>query len=127
MCRLPLDSAVCDYAVYSLSLMPTNLREAIKEANRILKLNGQLLIVEVASRFADFQGQGRVQNVPEKHVGQRFAKELKNFGFQLVSNEELEPNGYFVYFCFKKISSVENIHKNQLPELTLKACVYKPR
>lgn len=127
MCRLPMDSSICDYVVYSLSLMPTNLREALKEANRIIKMNGHLLIVEVSSRFADFQGQGRVQNMPEKHVGQRFAKELKNFGFHMVSSEELQPNGYFAYFCFKKVESVENVHKNKLPEITLKACVYKPR
>ena len=56
MSRLPLDSEQCDFVVYSLSLMATNLKDCIREANRILKMGGSMLVVEVASRFADYQG-----------------------------------------------------------------------
>lgn len=127
MCALPVDSSHCDYAIYSLSLMPVNLRDAIMEANRILKIGGYLLIVEVASRFVDYQSKHSA-NITEKHPGHNFANDLRqSYGFQLTRHELLPPNGYFIYFSFKKLSNVNEESKSKLPLLTLKACVYKSR
>lgn len=100
------------------------------EANRILTIGGYLLIVEVASRFVDYASRkahtGSQQ--AEKHPGQRFATDLRqSFGFQLTRHELLPPNGYFLFFSFKKISNVDENRKSSLPLLKLKACVYKAR
>lgn len=143
MSRLPLDSGTVDTVVYSLSLMPTNLKDVLREANRILKPNGgQMLIVEVASRFADYQsGTGAADRrgafIPKKKAeeGQksnpdqlRFAADLKPYGFSLTASEQLPPNGFFVYLAFKKTANVEELTaKSRLPEISLKACLYKAR
>ena len=37
MSRTPLDASSVDIAVFCLSLMGTNLRDYVKEANRVLK------------------------------------------------------------------------------------------
>merc|ERR1719245_549528 len=47
----PLENESCDVVVFCLSLMGTNLKEFLREANRVLKTNGVLKIAEVASRF----------------------------------------------------------------------------
>ncbi|KAH9407518.1 25S rRNA (adenine645-N1)-methyltransferase [Tyrophagus putrescentiae] len=144
MARLPLDSATVDAAVYSLSLMPTNLKDIIREANRVLKPSGQLLVVEVASRFADYQSgsadrrgslnvakKGAGENGKEKVVNldlQRFAADLKPYGFSLTASEPLPPNGFFTYLAFKKTGDAERLTpKSRLPEIVLKACLYKAR
>ena len=128
MTKLPLDSEQCDFVVYSLSLMATNLKDCIREGNRILKMNGYMLIVEVCSRFTNYKSTTGRQLSDEKHPGQRFALDLKSFGFQLTSFEELKPNGFFVYFCFKKTKNVDTLGpRSKLLPLALKACVYKAR
>ncbi len=138
MARLPLDSATVDAAVYSLSLMPTNLKDIVREANRILKPGGQLLVVEVASRFADYQsgsadrrGLNLAKKDDRKEVNldlQRFAADLKPYGFLLTANEPLPPNGFFLYLAFKKTGDAERLTpKSRLPEIVLKACLYKAR
>ncbi len=143
MARLPLDSATVDAAVYSLSLMPTNLKDIVREANRILKPGGQLLVVEVASRFADYQSGSADRrgslNVAKKEASdggkekvnldlQRFAADLKPYGFLLTASEPLPPNGFFLYLAFKKTGDAERLTpKSRLPEIVLKACLYKAR
>lgn len=49
--HVPLKKKSVDVVVFSLSLMGTNVADFIKEAWRILKPNGKLLIAEVKSRF----------------------------------------------------------------------------
>lgn len=128
MSRLPLNSNYCDYIVYSLSLMPTNLRDCFYEANRILKQDGYMLIVEVASRFSDYKNSSKNEGNQEKHPGYLFAHDLKAYGFQLTRHELLQPNGYFIYFSFKKNFSLESAKvKSSLPQIALKACFYKSR
>ena len=53
----------------------------------------------------------------------RFVIKLEKFGFQLVSKDIQKE--YFNFLDFKKISDVKK--KKKLPELSLKACVYKKR
>ena len=48
---VPVEGNSCHCVVYSLSLMNTNVGQVIKEAVRILKNSGHLIIAEVASRF----------------------------------------------------------------------------
>lgn len=145
MSRLPLDSGTVDIVVYSLSLMPTNLKDVLREANRVLKPNsGQMLIVEVASRFADYQSgvaDRRGANIVSKKKMAseegaqngnpdqlRFAGDLKPYGFKLTGSEQLPPNGFFVFLSFKKTANVEELTvKSRLPEISLKACLYKAR
>lgn len=111
MCELPLNRSSCDCAVYCLSLMAINLKDCLREANRILVKGGHLLIAEVSSRFGD------------KPDG--FITALKRFGFRLQQRMDLPPNNYFVFFHFVKC---ENRSKSDnLPDLSLLPCIYKPR
>lgn len=151
MTRLPLDSDYCHYCIYSLSLMPTNLQDVFCEANRILKLSSYMIIVEVASRFADYKKNIVANNneslvdtiskkkkckIQEKNDGENdqnptinglkyFANNLSNYGFRLISYQLLPPNDYFLFILFKKFSNIEM--QKSLPTLTLKPCVYKVR
>ena len=58
MARTPLDDGVLDVAVFSLSLMGVNWQDYLKEAHRVLKLDGRLRIAETASRW---QGDKRAE------------------------------------------------------------------
>jgi ubiquinone/menaquinone biosynthesis C-methylase UbiE len=51
MAKVPLDSMTVDIAIFCLSLMGTNFGDFIREADRVLKSGGRLLIAEVKSRF----------------------------------------------------------------------------
>jgi SAM-dependent methyltransferase len=68
MADSPLDDAILDAAVFSLSLMGANIRDYIVEAYRTLKPGGQLLIYH-PSAANDLQ---------------RFVQGLENFGFAPV-------------------------------------------
>jgi len=111
MTRLPLNNSECDFAVFSLSLMATNLRDCLAEANRILKTDGRLIIVEVLSRFDGNEDS--------------FVKIMSPFGFDLIDKQSLPPNSFFIYFEFKKLKDCKK--RNSLPNVTLKPCFYKPR
>uniref|UniRef100_A0A0N5AVP7 Ribosomal RNA-processing protein 8 n=1 Tax=Syphacia muris TaxID=451379 RepID=A0A0N5AVP7_9BILA len=52
MSKVPLEKKSVDIVIFCLSLMGTNLHDYIREANRILKKDGILKIIEVASRFS---------------------------------------------------------------------------
>lgn len=87
-----------------------------------------MLIVEVASRFAEYQSTVKRIVHQEKHLGQLFSHDLRCFGFQLTKHELLKPDDFFVYFCFKKTENLEGVKKKStLPSISLKACVYKSR
>ena len=51
ICNIPLPDSSLDIAVFSLSLMNTNYLLALKEARRLLKPSGRLIIAEVESRM----------------------------------------------------------------------------
>jgi len=70
----PLEKESIDVAIYSLSLMGKNIYSYIKEANRILKLDGRIHIVESSKRFKDLDN---------------FKKQLKLFGFEFISSEDM--------------------------------------
>ena len=73
MSDTPLDERTLDAAVFSLSLMGTNLKDYILEAYRTLKLGGQLLIYHPA------QTNNRDQ----------FASGLTQLGFAIVQSVEI--------------------------------------
>lgn len=117
---LPIANSSADCAVFCLSLMGTNLRDFILEANRVLKTNGQLLICEVVSRFEGSE--------------KEFIKKLAQFyGFKSTLKEPkvLEPGNYFVFFHFRKVKNLgpdrRELLSNQYAEITLKSCQYKAR
>jgi SAM-dependent methyltransferase len=53
MAHVPLDDSSLDVAVFSLSLMGSNLTDYLREAYRTLRLDGFLYIVEATSRFSE--------------------------------------------------------------------------
>jgi hypothetical protein len=68
MAKTNLDSESVDVALFSLSLMGNNFTDYLREAYRVLKIDGQLHIWEAVSRFDDVR---------------RFAKSLEKLGFQV--------------------------------------------
>ncbi|XP_017472009.1 PREDICTED: ribosomal RNA-processing protein 8 isoform X2 [Rhagoletis zephyria] len=55
MAHTPLSNQSVDIAVYCLSLMGTNLKDYLLEANRVLRPNGLVIIAEIQSRFDDLR------------------------------------------------------------------------
>jgi len=72
MSKVPLESECLDVAVYSLSLMGTNITDYLKEAHRCLKLDGTLYIAESTSHFTDIDN---------------FIKGLEKLGFDVLKPE----------------------------------------
>jgi len=72
--KTPLENEILDVAVFCLSLMGKELKNYIIEANRTLKLDGRIHIIESASRF---------KNLDE------FKRQLKKFGFEFIVVEEM--------------------------------------
>lgn len=70
----PLEKESVDVAIYSLSLMGKNINSYIVEANRILKLDGRIHIVESSKRFKNLEN---------------FKRQLKLFGFEFISSEDM--------------------------------------
>jgi superfamily II DNA or RNA helicase len=64
-----------DVAVFSLSLMGSNLSDYIREARECLKLNGRLMIVDFSSR---------IQNIDDE------LEKIHNFGFKKVEYEVID-------------------------------------
>ncbi|XP_076295998.1 uncharacterized protein LOC143216622 [Lasioglossum baleicum] len=95
--------------VFCLSLMGTNLKDYIIEANRILKKDGILKIAEVESRF------DRIED---------FIKVLSGYGFKNTL-KDLSHN-LFYFLDFKKEKDIGG-RKSKLSPITLKPCLYKKR
>ncbi|XP_050509988.1 uncharacterized protein LOC126886897 [Diabrotica virgifera virgifera] len=108
MANVPLENNSVDVAVYCLSLMGTNLRDYLAEANRVLKVGGVLKIAEVESRF---------ENIED------FIKGVSYFGFKNTWKDQ--SHNLFYFLDFKKERDVK--HKNKLPTLSLLPCLYKKR
>lgn len=51
--KINIEDSAIDLSIFSLSLMGTNYIEFLTESNRILKIEGQLIISEVVSRLKD--------------------------------------------------------------------------
>ncbi|KAG9462088.1 hypothetical protein GDO78_014928 [Eleutherodactylus coqui] len=108
MAAVPLADGSVDVAVFCLSLMGKNLGDFLREANRVLKLGGVLLVAEVSSRFDDVR---------------QFLTAMSQFGFKSV-NKNTE-NSHFFLFEFSKIRRARDASKH--PGLQLKPCLYKKR
>ncbi|MBL8207585.1 MAG: DEAD/DEAH box helicase family protein [Blastocatellia bacterium] len=91
----PLEDAGLDVAIFNLSLMGRNITDYIREANRTLKLDGQLLIYEVESHFRDLEG---------------FIRGLAIAGFDIIENR--------VEWKFRFIRAIKSSDK-LLPDLTI--------
>lgn len=106
MSKTPLNKESVNVVVFCLSLMGTNLRDFLVEANRVLKPNGQLRVAEVKSRF---------EKVDD------FLSHVQSCGFKLVDKD---VNGdFFYYFHFKKVGDAMKLGS----QFSLKPCLYKKR
>ncbi|XP_030450710.2 ribosomal RNA-processing protein 8 isoform X1 [Syzygium oleosum] len=115
MSNTGLDSSSVDVAIFCLSLMGLNYPNFLKEAHRVLKPSGWLLIAEVKSRLDPKTGGAD----PTK-----FIKAVCELGFTPVSKDF--TNKMFVLFYFKKQEKPSSKRKEiQWPEL--KPCIYKRR
>jgi len=105
---VPLEDESCNIAVFCLSLMGTNLRDFVKEANRVLKVGGTLKIAEVVSRFKDLNFED-------------FLQLIAKYGFQVQRKDT--SNEFFYLVDLKKVAAC----KKKPPEFKLKPCLYKKR
>ncbi|KAL5718123.1 25S rRNA (adenine(645)-N(1))-methyltransferase [Ranunculus cassubicifolius] len=115
MSSAPLISSSIDVAVFSLSLMGTDFPGYLREAERVLKPSGWLLIAEVKSRFDPSSG----GTDPD-----RFLKAVCELGFISISKDF--SNKKFVLFFFQKKEKKSSVQKEiEWPQL--KPCLFKRR
>ena len=81
-----------DICIFCLSLWGTNYEDCIKEANRIMKHGGILIIVEPYSKFGE--------NEHYKTIDE-FSEKIEKYGFEVLGRNVIRNN--FVYFKFHKI------------------------
>ncbi|KRX35728.1 Ribosomal RNA-processing protein 8 [Trichinella murrelli] len=85
MSHVPLSDENVDVCIFSLSLMGSNIADYILESNRILRINGILIIIEILSRFQSLR---------------KFRKAVENFGFEFKQQNLIK--NYFIWFKFVK-------------------------
>nr|XP_060461847.1 ribosomal RNA-processing protein 8 [Panthera onca] len=110
MAQVPLEDESVDVAVFCLSLMGTNIRDFLEEANRVLKPGGLLKVAEVSSRFEDVR---------------TFLGAVTKLGFKVISKDL--TNSHFFLFDFEKTGPPRVGPKAQLTGLKLQPCLYKRR
>ncbi|MBZ3879856.1 Ribosomal RNA-processing protein 8 [Sciurus carolinensis] len=110
MAQVPLEDESVDVAVFCLSLMGTNIRDFLEEANRVLKPGGLLKVAEVSSRFEDVRA---------------FLGAVTKLGFKVISKDL--TNSHFFLFDFEKTGPPRVGPKAQLSGLKLQPCLYKRR
>ncbi|XP_019611406.1 ribosomal RNA-processing protein 8 isoform X1 [Rhinolophus sinicus] len=110
MAQVPLEDESVDVAVFCLSLMGTNIRDFLEEANRVLKPEGLLKVAEVSSRFEDVR---------------TFLGAVTKLGFKVVFKDL--TNSHFFLFDFEKTGPPRVGPKAQLSGLKLQPCLYKRR
>ncbi|KAJ1733069.1 25S rRNA (adenine645-N1)-methyltransferase [Coemansia biformis] len=106
--NVPLSSGTADMAIFCLALMGTDFIAFIREANRILRMGGELKLAEVVSRISDMDA---------------FVAALEEQGFKLGHKDT--ANKMFVVLNFTKIGPHPKNASAQ-PGL-LKPCIYKRR
>jgi ubiquinone/menaquinone biosynthesis C-methylase UbiE len=139
MANIPLESKSVDVCVFCLSLMGTNLADFIREAHRVLKDDGRVMIAEVRSRIeyshapaerSNHKKQNtknadaaRKDNDKEKTAGtlSEFVDVLAQLGFESVRTDR--KNKMFLLIELKKNKKVPN----QKLAFTAKPCIYKRR
>ena len=87
--KTTLNDKQLDFAVFSLSMMGSNIADYIIEANRTLKLDGGLFIIEATSRFKDLD---------------HFKRQLIQFGFDYLSVKEM---GKFTQIKADKVKDID--------------------
>ncbi|CAI9111466.1 OLC1v1011691C1 [Oldenlandia corymbosa var. corymbosa] len=115
MANTPLASSSVDVAIFCLSLMGVNYSSYIKEALRVLKPRGWLLIAEVKSRFDPNNG-GADPN--------KFVRAICQLGFTSVS-KDFSNKMFILLFFNKKGKEKQSVDEIEWPEL--KPCLYKRR
>ncbi|ERN13814.1 ribosomal RNA-processing protein 8 isoform X3 [Amborella trichopoda] len=115
MSNTPLSSFSVDVAVFCLSLMGTNFSDYLKEAHRVLRPGGWLLIAEVRSRFDPNNGGAD----PDM-----FSKAVQKLGF-ITSSKDFS-NKMFVLFFFQKKEKPRAV-TTDIKWPKLKPCMYKRR
>ena len=108
--RTPLTNSSVDVAVFCLSLMGSNLRDFLHEANRVLKEGALLKVAEVESRFT---GQVSLDD---------FVAHVQKMGFKLKSKDL--SHEYFYLLDFVKVGKSK---LKKTPDFSLKPCIYKKR
>lgn len=111
---------IVDVAVFCLSLMATNWLDKIREASRVLRPHGEMIIAEVTSRFTNKAD---------------FVKSVEALGFQLQTDDD--SNTHFILFTFFKLPSSQIQVPFSTPaqlhsfvdqgKALLKPCIYKRR
>ncbi|XP_058186251.1 ribosomal RNA-processing protein 8 isoform X3 [Rhododendron vialii] len=106
----PLDTSSIDVAVFCLSLMGTNFASYLREAHRVLKKSGWLLIAEVKSRFDPNNGGAD----PD-----RFSKAICDLGFASVSKDFSNKMFILLYFK-KKVSCISFCQQDSVVQVPIK-------
>lgn len=104
---VPLADGKVHIAVFCLALMGSNFVDFLTEAHRLLKPRGILKIAEVRSRLDDIAGWDQLLNA---------------LGFDLV--DHADSNTHFVLYEYAKSARPP---QRDLPDIKLKACIYKRR
>ena len=107
--NVPLEASSVDVAVFCLALMGTNYCDFLREAHRVLKRGGHLLIAEVESRLS--------------HGVQEFQQTLMNLGFGSPELNTSHP--FFTLFFLRKVK--KKAPKKKFEAFELKPCRYKKR
>lgn len=102
--NVPLRDKSTHIAILCLALMGTNHVDFVREAHRILKSRGVLLVAEVTSRISSED---------------LFLKGMRRLGFK---NTSARSNGYFNLYEFQKTKP-----RGKAPDVLLSACTYKKR
>jgi hypothetical protein len=97
MVHTGLEDSSLDVAIFNLSLMGSNFTDYLREAHRTLKIDGELRIIEPASRFSDPEG---------LEPGAKFKKGLRRLGYANIDVTELGQHPRFLEItAFKKRSA----------------------
>ncbi|CDI76924.1 Ribosomal RNA-processing protein 8, related [Eimeria praecox] len=107
---VPLPDASLDVAVFCLSLMGEDWPVFLKEARRVLRSSGNLIIAEVSSRIASLPA---------------FVAAVESLGFRNVKQKDLAS--FFVLLVFKVEKKQPKVELKQLSPRLLQPCLYKRR
>ena len=114
MAHTPLGAGAVDVAVFCLALMGPSLWDFLREARRVLKTGGELLVTEVKSRFDDAKG---------GVAG--FVAGAAALGFDEAARDD--RNKMFVAFRFTKAARDPDAAALTKVGFAFRPCVYKKR